>query len=130
MSQSRRSRPISTGRLVLGLAIAISGALYLRTATPQTQSPPSPVRGELVAERLCRYCHQIRPGARSDVEAQAPSFALIAATPGRDADYLRAFVNETHLVRTIGDPPVVMPTAILTPESREDVIAYILGLKR
>jgi cytochrome c2 len=90
---------------------------------------PSPTMGELVAQRMCAFCHAISPGRPSEIEAEAPSFMEIAKRPGRDAAYLRAFANETHLVTSAGNPPMVMPTAILTAMSREDVVAYILSLK-
>ena len=126
----RSRRP--AGVIVVTIA-AIGGAILAGSAVSQTMPPPPPpsaVRGELVAERMCRFCHQIRPGSQSDVEARAPSFEQIANTPGRDAAFLRGFTTELHLVRTIGEPPVVMPTAVLSPEARDDVIAYILKFKR
>ena len=118
---------------LLGIVVAAIGALAMRSAASQSAAPTpqhSAARGELIAERLCRYCHQIRPGASSDVEAQAPSFVAIANTPGRDAAFLRRFAEEMHIVRSIGNPNVVMPTAILTNDAREDVILYILSFKR
>lgn len=137
MQNANRSLDPRTRRqLILGLLgtfIAVGGALVLRSAAsqaPPPAPPPSAARGELVAERLCRYCHQIRPGASSDVEAQAPSFVTIANAPGRDAAHLRGFTDELHIVRTIGNPTIVMPTAILTNEARDDIIAYILAFKR
>jgi hypothetical protein len=90
---------------------------------------PSPTMGGLVAERMCAYCHAISPHRASEIEAGAPSFMEIAGRPGRDAAYLRAFADETHLVTSAGNPPMAMPTAILTAMSREDVIAYILSLR-
>lgn len=134
MAHLRDTRSGRLARFLVGAAVAAVTGLHPAASQPIPSPPPPPppsaARGELVAERLCRYCHQIRPGTSSDVEAQAPAFTRIANTAGRDAAFLRGFASELHLVRTIGNPPVVMPTAVLTAEAREDVIAYILTFKR
>jgi hypothetical protein len=44
----------------------------------------------------------------------------IAAKPGVDAAELQRFMSELHLP---------MPTFRLSPEERDDVIAYLLSLK-
>ncbi len=113
----------------IGLALAVVIACTAPSIGQQSQRPPSVVIGGLVAERMCSFCHRIAPGRSSDIEAGAPGFVDIANRPDRDAAFLRQFVRETHLVPSAGYPPVAMPTTILTPESREDVIAYILGLR-
>jgi hypothetical protein len=92
----------------------------------QAERSPSVAMNGLVAERMCSFCHRIAPARQADVEAGAPDFVDIADQPGRDAAFLRQVTNQTHLVRSVGQPPIAMPTILLTPESREDVIAYIL----
>lgn len=117
-------------RIALILAVAALTATSAAAQAQQQALPaPSPTMGGLVAERMCAYCHVISPQRASDIEAGAPSFMEIANRPGRDAAYLRSFANETHLVTSAGNPPLAMPTAILTAMSREDVIAYILAFK-
>jgi hypothetical protein len=54
----------------------------------------------------------------------------IANLAGRNRDYLRRFATQRHLVRSVGQTPTVMPTLALTPEDREDVIAFILSYRR
>jgi hypothetical protein len=87
-------------------------------------------RGQMTAERVCGYCHQVVATRPSAIEAAAPSFMEIANLPGRNRDYLRQFTGERHLVDTIGPRPVPMPTTLLTPEEREEVVAYILAFQQ
>jgi len=115
-------------RTVSALAVVI-GCMAAALAQ-QAERPPSAAIGSLVAERMCSFCHRIAPSRQADVEAGAPDFVDIANQPGRDAAFLRQVTNETHLIRSVGQPPIAMPTILLTPESREDVIAYILTLRR
>ena len=114
---------------LIGPALAILLAATLVAAAQQPPPAPSATIGALVAERMCSYCHRIAPTRESDIEAGAPSFMEIANRPGRDAAFLRAFATEIHLVTSVGNPPVVMPTAVLTPQARDDVVAYIIGFK-
>ncbi len=79
-----------------------------------------------VAQRHCSACHQVVPDQPSSIEAAAPSFMEIANLPGRSREYLRQFATRTHIVETLGQPGVPMPTIVLAPEEREDVVAYIL----
>lgn len=107
------------GAVVLGL-----GATVLYACA--TKLDPPAAHGREVAERSCSACHQVLPDQPSGIEAAAPSFMEIANLPGRSREYLRQFATRTHIVETLGQPGVPMPTIILTPEEREDVIAYIL----
>ncbi len=84
-------------------------------------------RGEMVADRMCAFCHQVNPDRPPAIEAAAPSFMEIANAPGRNREYLRQFATETHLVETLGPQGVTMPTTLLTPEEREEVISYLLS---
>jgi hypothetical protein len=113
------------------LFFALLLALGSIRGVPAQQPHPGPsvTVGGLVAERMCAYCHRISPRRESEIEAGAPSFMEIANRPGRDAAFLREFASQTHIVTSAGNPPMAMSTIVLTPMSREDVIAYILSLK-
>jgi hypothetical protein len=87
-------------------------------------------RGEMAAERMCAFCHQVTPDRPPTVEAAAPSFMEIANAPGRNREYLRQFTGEEHLVETLGPQRMTMPTTLLSPEEREEVIAYLLSFQR
>ncbi len=119
---------ISVG-IGLALTIAWPRVAPLAPALAQVQQGPA-VRGRLVADRMCSYCHRIDANRESVVEAGAPSFMTIANRPGRNAEFLQEFTTQTHIVTTIGEPKVPMPTTLLTPDSRDDVIAYILTFQR
>jgi hypothetical protein len=86
-------------------------------------------RGQIAAERMCAFCHQVTPNRPAAVEAAAPSFMEIANAPGRNREYLRQFTGEEHLVETLGPQRMTMPTTLLTPEEREEVIAYLLSFQ-
>jgi mono/diheme cytochrome c family protein len=105
-----------------------------RPAAPAEALAPAPVsaveRGLLVAERGCALCHQVLPDRPPAQEAAAPSFMEIANLPGRNRGYLRGFATRRHVIETLGEPRPVMPTVFLSPEEREDVIAFILSYQR
>jgi len=117
----------------LGAATLLAGCV---AAAPSSPAPPAAAietgaeRGAMVALGACARCHQVRPDRPSAQEAAAPSFMEIANLAGRNRDYLRRFATQRHLVRSVGQTPTVMPTLALTPEDREDVIAFILSYRR
>ena len=76
--------------------------------------------GRAVAEAWCANCHVVAPGARSGGDA-APSFASIANRT-RDADALRRWLGQRHKDS--------MPNYDLTRAEVEDVISYLLSLRR
>lgn len=99
-------------------------------AAPGGEPTRAAERGAVVAERTCSLCHQVSVAKPSLQEAAAPSFMEIANLPGRNRDYLRRFATQRHVVETVGEPKPVMPTVTLSPEEREDVVAYILAFQR
>ena len=105
-----------------------------RPAAPAEAAAPAPMsaveRGLAVAERACALCHQVLPDRPPAQEAAAPSFMEIANLPGRNRGYLRGFATRRHVIETLGEPRPVMPTFFLSPEEREDVIAFILSYQR
>jgi mono/diheme cytochrome c family protein len=116
-----------SGRILAGAMLGL-GAAALYACTPKLEGPA--MRGKDVAERHCSACHQVTPDTPSGIEAAAPSFMEIANLDGRSRDYLRQFATRTHIVETLGQPGVPMPTIILSPEEREDVVAYILTFSK
>lgn len=112
------------------LVVPIAAAACMAERPPPARDDLAVARGGAVAERVCSLCHQVavdRPPAR---EAAAPSFMEIANLPGHSRDYLRRYATERHVVETVGEPKPVMPVVFLSPEDREDVIAYILSFQR
>ena len=110
-------------------ACSVAGCTDQSGRPADMPGPDLAERGQITAERVCGFCHQVVPTRGSAVEAAAPSFMEIANLPGRNRNYLRQFTGEKHMVDTIGTKPVPMPTTLLTPDEREEVIAYILSFQ-
>jgi hypothetical protein len=119
-------------RVALAAAVAALAACAEEKAPPPFDLPGLSLveRGQMTAERMCGFCHQVTPDRPPTVEAAAPSFMEIANAPGRNRDYLRQFTGEEHLVETLGDKRMTMTTTFLSPEEREEVIAYILSFQK
>ena len=75
-------------------------------------------RGEAIVGQWCGMCH-VADAADAD-EDTGPTFAQVARRPGRDARYLRRFLDEDHFP---------MPTYRLFPEEKDAVVAYITSLR-
>lgn len=78
-------------------------------------------RGELLARKSCSSCHTVDRSSQPSPNPRAPPFREIARTPGMTAIALRAALQTSHRS---------MPNLVLSKRSREDLIAYILELKR
>jgi len=106
-------------RIILPCAVA---AMTLATeplfAQPIESSSLS--SGRQVAITICGNCHYVTPTTRSGAIA-SPSFEEIANLPSTTALSLKAFLRSNHNK---------MPNFIISPADTDDVIAYILSLKR
>jgi cytochrome c2 len=122
----------ATARFALAAAAALLAASCAEEPVRPADIPGLSVaeRGEMVADRMCAFCHQVNPEKPPAVEAAAPSFMEIANAPGRNREYLRQFATEEHLVETLGPQRITMPTTLLSPEEREEVIAYLLSYQK
>ena len=101
-------------------AVVLASASLLVAACQQQTAAPfgDPRAGERVARSWCADCHAL--GSEQPTATQAaPPFSAVAER--RQADEIRRFLAEQHLP---------MPTFRLRPEEREDVTAYIVGLRR
>jgi mono/diheme cytochrome c family protein len=77
-------------------------------------------RGRVFAEQWCSECHAVAPNDAAGDPA-APDFPEIAEEPSATAYALRVFLRTPH---------VTMPNFILVPDDIEDIISYILSLRR
>ena len=83
--------------------------------------PGDPVAGARLAERDCSRCHDVsRDGADNPLD-RGPAFADVANQRSTTALSLRVFFRSTHRE---------MPDIILSTREQDDVIAYILSLRR
>lgn len=91
--------------------------LHAATGQPHAGNPAS--RGEALVGAWCLPCHSVgRPGA---VPSRDLDFAAIARMPSTTEMSLRAFLQSSHRE---------MPNVILQPQDRDDIITYILSLRK
>jgi mono/diheme cytochrome c family protein len=79
-----------------------------------------PASGRQLATRLCSSCHRILPMTLSD-KADPPSFQSIADQPLTTGISLNVFLHSNHNN---------MPDFIIESDESNDLIAYILSLKK
>jgi mono/diheme cytochrome c family protein len=77
--------------------------------------------GLAFAQRVCAECHAVRDGERASPNAQAPSFTTVANTPGMNAMALEVWFQTPH---------PTMPNLKMTNQESDNVIAYILSLRK
>ncbi len=94
-------------------------ALHVQAA-PAQDLPGDAQEGQALAAAVCGECHVIEKGVR-DADGAAPAFQSVADNPAMTALALRVFLRTPH------DD---MPDLILSDAETDDLIAYILGLKR
>ena len=103
-------------------AASLIGAALLAAAlgAPAAAETGNAARGRALAEQVCAKCHAIAPG-RTGPEPAVPSFMRMAADPEQTRSSLRQFITLPHYE--------MEPQTLTTPEI-DDVIAYILSLRR
>jgi mono/diheme cytochrome c family protein len=81
--------------------------------------------GAQIVQQLCTDCHKIEAGQRrpesDDEDDEAPSFVEIANDPSTTPLSLRVFFQSNH---------ENMPNLHISQEQADDLVAYILSLKR
>lgn len=99
-----------TPLVVIGLATAA-----------RAQATGDPVAGAAYAKQVCGQCHAVLANEQLSPLLQAPTFQAAADTPGMTATALTVWLQSSH---------PTMPNIVLAPNDRDNVIAYILSLKR
>ena len=101
---------------VLGLVLGMTLATFQPVSA---QSPRGNVEsGRRYAINWCSGCHSVGP---KTVGIFAADFAEVAKLPSTTALSLKVFLRTSHHS---------MPNFILQPEEANDIVAYILSLKR
>ena len=112
-----------TGLTAMRAAIMLSIILGAIPATLQPlfaqDSSGNAASGRLYAINSCTECHSVEPSTKG--VRFAPDFMAIAKLPSTNALSLKVFLRSTH---------DLMPDFILKPTETDDVVAYILSLKR
>ena len=90
-------------------------------ALAHAQPLGDPQKGSALAQRFCAECHAVGKRDGRSPNSEAPSFTAVASTPGMTAMALNVFFQTPHRA---------MPNLILKTDQRNDIIAYILSLKK
>ena len=91
-------------------------------APAAAQTEPGDVRsGQRLAATWCANCHRVAPGGPGPSTDAAPTFRSIAQMASTTSMSLRVFLQTPH---------PSMPDYRLTREELDDVVAYILSLRR
>jgi mono/diheme cytochrome c family protein len=77
--------------------------------------------GFAYASQVCAECHAVRAGESKSPHAQVPSFQTVANTLGMTSTALRVWFQSAHRS---------MPNLNLTEQDSNNIIAYILSLKK
>ena len=77
-------------------------------------------KGRVLAEQRCSQCHGVKRGEKSPSVA-APSFTDVADEPSLTEYTLRVFLRTPH---------PTMPNLIIKPDEMDDIVSYIVSLKR
>jgi mono/diheme cytochrome c family protein len=103
-------------------ATAAGGALLaLLLALPAISSAQDRERGRELAVRWCANCHVVERSATTGRADGLPTFPSIAARPQTTVASLQSFMNAQH---------GRMPDFQLSVRDRDDLAAYILGLRQ
>ena len=97
--------------------LALLAAIYPAAA----RELGDPKAGLSYADQVCSECHAVRGGQRVSPHGRAPSFELVANAQGMTATALRVWFDSPH---------PSMPDLLLSEKQSDDLIAYILSLKK
>ena len=111
--------------LIHGLAVALlalAALLLIRLNNAQGASPETSnvSEGHRLAEAWCKACHVIDMRTAGTANT-APDFVAIANQPSTTELSLKDFLGSNHRN---------MPNLILRPEPADNLVSYILSLKR
>jgi cytochrome c len=109
-------------RVVTAAVVVLAALLFVRlhNASAATLLPDSASPGHRLADAWCKQCHAIDAGTAGASNA-APDFAAIASQPSTTALSLKVFLKTSHRG---------MPNLVIAPDQADDLVDYILGLKR
>ncbi|WP_052699207.1 c-type cytochrome [Hyphomicrobium sp. 99] len=100
--------------------LAITVAL-LTSVESRAEELGDPKIGRTFALNHCSECHAVNENEVVSPNAGAPSFTSVASTSGMTGLALSAWLDTSH---------PTMPNLVLSKQDRDDVIAYIISLKR
>ncbi len=104
---------------VIAILIAVAALVIIRVHGARGASRDD-AEGRRLAEAWCMTCHAIDAKATGTANV-APDFASIANLPSTTELSLKVFLRSSHRN---------MPNLVLTTEQADNLVAYILSLKR
>jgi mono/diheme cytochrome c family protein len=102
----------------IGLPIALTIAAI---STLAAQTTGDSERGREATERACMSCHAASRSGPPGLTDLAPDFTSLAALPSTTPVSLHLFLQTPHQR---------LPSNILSPREINDVVAYIMSLRR
>jgi cytochrome c len=106
--------------LAVGLALAALFFIRLHNASGATLSSDSASAGHRLADAWCKDCHAIE-ATTTGATSGPPAFTAIAEQPSSTELSLKVFLRTSHRS---------MPNLVITPSQADDLVNYILSLKR
>ena len=108
--------------VTLAVIIALVALFFIRlhNASGATQISDSAAAGHRLADAWCKECHAIEAATPGSANV-APDFLKIANQPSTTALALKVFLQTSHRS---------MPDLIIAPDQADDLVNYILSLKR
>ena len=108
--------------VTIAVVFAIAALLFVRlhNANGAAQPSDSASAGHRLAEAWCKDCHAIDATAAGTTRGP-PDFIAIANRPSTTALSLKVFLQTSHRS---------MPNLIIAPDQADDLVSYILSLKR
>jgi len=109
---------------------AVAWSLSLSTMAQQRNESQAVSNGRDLAFEVCAICHVVAPNQRDAplIQQPTPSFEDIANDPKATAKFLRRFMATTHGEENT--TPITMPHFDLSNRQWDDVIDYILSLRK
>lgn len=109
-------RIVSTAILILAVLLLVRQHRANGAVLPEAVSV-----GHRLAAAWCKECHAIDAAAIGGGKDGAPAFARIANLPSTTELSLKVFLRSSH---------ARMPNLIIQPSDAEEIVQYILSLKR
>jgi mono/diheme cytochrome c family protein len=100
--------------------VIIAVAMCVMAGGANAQQIGSVQEGRQLAREVCAECHAIVNAADGSTNPNAPTFKVIANTPGMTSAALTVALQTTH---------VTMPNFVVKGDALQNIIAYILSLK-
>jgi mono/diheme cytochrome c family protein len=104
----------------IAASFAISALLIGLPTHGWTQEIGDRTTGADWAKAVCAECHAAESGQTRSPNNKAPTFQDVAASPGMTAMALRIWLQT---------PDPTMPNLMITDAEKDNVIAYIIGMK-